>query len=98
LLTGLDDLLDVFVSLIDTSKTGRLGATTKVAIQSLLDMPIEVFDRNHREAAMKSLVAGLPGESDKAEAVGVEYWRSVLALMIKLMERPTFYEVSGIIG
>ncbi|KAK4169282.1 nucleolar pre-ribosomal-associated protein 2 [Cladorrhinum sp. PSN259] len=87
-----DVLLDVFVSLIDTSKAGRLGATIKVAIQSLLDMPIEVFDRNHREAAMKSLVARLPGESDKAEAVGVEYWRSVLALMIKLMERPTFYE------
>ncbi len=42
---------------------------------------------------MKSLISHLPGGSDKAEAIGTEYWRPVLSLMVKLMGRPTFYEV-----
>lgn len=66
---------------------------TKIAIQFLLDVPPEALSRGQREAAMKSLVAHLPGDSDKAESIGTEYWKPVLSLMIKLMERPTFYEV-----
>lgn len=44
---------------------------------------------------MMSLVSHLPGDSDKPEKTGAEYWKSVLSLMIKLMGRPTFYEVWG---
>lgn len=79
--------------MIDTSKTGRLGHSTKVAIQFLLGVPVEILSRTQREAAMKALVSHLPKESDKAEAIGTEYWKPVLSLMVKLMGRPTFYEV-----
>ncbi|KAK4227893.1 nucleolar pre-ribosomal-associated protein 2 [Podospora fimiseda] len=87
-----DALLDAFISLIDTSIAGRGGRSTNVGIRSLLAIPFEALRSNHRGAAMKALVAHLPGESDKAEAIGVEYWRSVLALMVKLMGRPARYE------
>jgi nucleolar pre-ribosomal-associated protein 2 len=86
-------LIETILSMIDTSKAGRLGPRTKTAVQFLLDLPVEVLSRSQREAAMKLLVSHLPGESDKAEAIGLEYWMSVLGLMIKLMGRPTFYEV-----
>ncbi|KAL2164101.1 hypothetical protein VTH06DRAFT_3315 [Thermothelomyces fergusii] len=88
----MDSLLNTIISMIDTSKTGRLGPSTKVAIQFFLGIPIEILNRTQREAAMKALVSHLPGESDKAEAIGTEYWKPVLSLMIKLMGRPTFYE------
>ena len=79
--------------MIDTSKAGRSGPQTKIAIRFLLDVPPEVLSRTQREAAMKSLVSHLPADSDKVEAVATEYWKLVLSLMIKLMGRPTFYEV-----
>jgi nucleolar pre-ribosomal-associated protein 2 len=86
-------LIETIISMIDTSKAGRLGPQTKTAIQFLLDVPVEVLSRPQREAAMKSLVSHLPGESDKAEAIGPQYWMLVLSLMVKVMGRPTFYEV-----
>lgn len=79
--------------MIDTSKAGRSGPRTKVAVQFLLDVPSEALSRSQREAVMKALVSHLPGDSDKSEAIGAEDWKSVLSLMIKLMGRPTFYEV-----
>jgi len=88
-----DSLVDTVISMIDTSKAGRSGPSTRVAVRFLLDVPVEVLSRPQREAAMKALVSYLPAESDKAEAVGTEYWKSVLSLMVKLMGRPTFYEV-----
>ncbi|KAL2145140.1 hypothetical protein VTI28DRAFT_7890 [Corynascus sepedonium] len=88
----MDSLVDTVISMIDTSKAGRSGPSTRVAVRFLLDVPVEVLSRPQREAAMKALVSYLPAESDKAEAVGTEYWKSVLSLMVKLMGRPTFYE------
>jgi nucleolar pre-ribosomal-associated protein 2 len=79
--------------MVDTSKAGRSGSSTKIAIQFLLGVPIEVLSRTQREAVMKSLVTHLPKDSDKVEAVGPEYWKPALSLMVKLMARPTFYEV-----
>ena len=77
----------------DTSKAGRSGPQTSIAIQFLLNVPDEVLSRTQRETAMKSLVSHLPSDSDKAEAIGTEYWKLVLSLMVKLMGRSTFYEV-----
>jgi nucleolar pre-ribosomal-associated protein 2 len=82
--------------MVDTSKAGRSGPSTKVAVQFLLGVPIEVLSRTQREAVMKALVSHLPGDSDKVDAIGTEFWRPVLSLMIKLMGRPTFYEVCSI--
>jgi nucleolar pre-ribosomal-associated protein 2 len=79
--------------MVDTSKAGRSGPQTSIAIQFLLNVPDEVLSRTQRETAMKSLVSHLPSESDKAEAIGTEYWKLVLSLMVKLMGRSTFYEV-----
>ncbi|GAB1320138.1 Urb2/Npa2 family-domain-containing protein [Madurella fahalii] len=88
----MDLLIDALISQINTSKTGWQGPSTKVAIQFLLDVPAEALSRTQREAAMKSLVSHLPGDSDKPENIGPEYWKPVLSLMVKLMRRPTFYE------
>ncbi|KAL2137354.1 hypothetical protein VTI74DRAFT_3294 [Chaetomium olivicolor] len=88
----MDLLIETVISMVDTSKAGRSGPATKIAVQFLLDIPAEVLSRAQREAAMKALVAHLPQDSDKAEAIGTEYWKSVLSLMVKLMSRPTFYE------
>jgi len=79
--------------MITASKAGKSGPQTKIAIQFLLDIPPEAASRSQREAAMKSLISHLPGDSDKAKAAGAEYWKLVLSLMVKLMGRPTFYEV-----
>ena len=86
-------LIDTVISMVDTSKTGRSGPSTRIAMEFLLGVPNEVLSRTQREAAMRSLVTHLPRDSDKVEAVGPEYWRSALSLMVKLMGRPTFYEV-----
>ncbi len=86
-------LIETVTSMIDTSKTGRSGLQTRIAVRFLLDVPPETLSRSQREAAMKSLISHLPGDSDKAEPIGTEYWRPVLSLMVKLMGRPTFYEV-----
>jgi len=91
--THTDSLLETMISLVDTSKSGKTGNATKIAIQFLLDTPIETLSRPQREAIMKALVAHLPEESDKVKTIGPEYWRPVLSLMVKLMSRPTFYEV-----
>ncbi|KXX74992.1 Nucleolar pre-ribosomal-associated protein 2 [Madurella mycetomatis] len=85
-------LIDAVISQINTSKAGRQRSSTKVAIQFLLDVPTEVLSRTQREAAMKSLVSHLPGDSDKPVNIAPEYWKPALSLMIKLMEKPTFYE------
>ncbi|KAJ4304062.1 hypothetical protein N0V88_001671 [Collariella sp. IMI 366227] len=87
-----DMLIDTVISMVDTSKASRSGCATKIAIQFLSDVPSEVLSRTQREAAMKALVSHLPKDSDKAEAIGTEHWKSVLSLMVKLMSRPTFYE------
>ncbi|KAK4123227.1 hypothetical protein N657DRAFT_672237 [Parathielavia appendiculata] len=88
----MDTLIETMISMIHTSKSGRLWPQTKTAIQVLLGVPTEVLSRTQREAAMKSLVSHLPGESDKPDAIAPDYWMSVLSLMVKLMRRPTFYE------
>ncbi|KAK4039203.1 nucleolar pre-ribosomal-associated protein 2 [Parachaetomium inaequale] len=88
----MDLLIDTVISMVDTSKAGRSGPSTKIAMEFLLGVPIEVLSRTQREAAMKSLVTHLPRDSDKVEAVGPEYWRLALSLMVKVMGRPTFYE------
>lgn len=79
--------------MIETSNADKLGPQTNIAIQFLLDVPVEAMSRSQREAAMKSLVSHLPRDSDKAVAIGADQWKLILSLMVKLMGRPTFYEV-----
>ncbi|KAK4143832.1 nucleolar pre-ribosomal-associated protein 2 [Dichotomopilus funicola] len=90
---GLMDLLiKAITMMIDTSKKGRSDLGTMVAIHFLLRVPIEIFNRNQREAVMKALVSQLPGDAEKVKDGESEYWTPALSLMVKLMERPTFYE------
>jgi hypothetical protein len=65
---------------------------TEISVKFLLDTPIETLTRPQRETAMSSLVLNLAG-GKKSRVVGVEHLDSVLSLMIKLMSRPTFYDV-----
>lgn len=88
-----DLLIQTFTMMIDPSKMGRTNRTTTIAISFLLRLPIELLNRNQREAVMKALVLQLPGDADKVKDDESEYWTAVLSLMVKLMERPTFYEV-----
>jgi len=43
---------------------------------------------------MKQLVSQLPWEQRKKEELQPDCWRCVLSLMVRLMEMPTFYDVS----
>ncbi|KAK4190380.1 nucleolar pre-ribosomal-associated protein 2 [Podospora australis] len=84
-------LIDTIIPLVDTSKSARLNPSTKAAVQFLLESA-EALDRRQRGAVMKSLMMHLPQTSDKAEAIGMDFWKPVLSLMVKLMEEPTYYE------
>jgi len=85
------------VSLIELKAPGQLSASANGAVIFLLDMPIEAINRPQRETAMKRLVSlfrksrgqsiGKPSPGEK------QGWQSILSLMVKLMEMPTFYEV-----
>ncbi|KAK0673862.1 Urb2/Npa2 family-domain-containing protein [Cercophora samala] len=85
-------LIDTVLNVIDESKAGTFPPSTKDAVLFLLDAPMETLGRIQREATMKTLIAHVPQISKKGAALGVEYWKPVLSLMIKLMEEPTFYE------
>ncbi|KAL2270409.1 hypothetical protein VTJ83DRAFT_2593 [Remersonia thermophila] len=87
----MDLLVDIVISMIGAAKENLPRSQGRIAVQFLLDVPDEVLSRAQREAAMKSLVSRLPKESD-ADALDAQTWRLVLSLMIKLMNRPTFYE------
>ncbi|KAK3333475.1 Urb2/Npa2 family-domain-containing protein [Cercophora scortea] len=84
-------LVDQMISLIDTTKNGGSLASTRVAVQFLRNVPAEVMARQQREATMERLILQLPQNSDVPESIGTGYWQPVLSLMVKLMEKPTFY-------
>ncbi|KAK0630766.1 Urb2/Npa2 family-domain-containing protein [Bombardia bombarda] len=84
-------LIDQMIALTDTASAGASPLSTKVAIQFLLDTPAEVLDRQQREACMERLVSQLARDQDSLHSAAPGYWTPVLGLMIKLMERPTFY-------
>ncbi|KAK0709164.1 Urb2/Npa2 family-domain-containing protein [Lasiosphaeria miniovina] len=86
------ELLETMISRIDSSKSRRSSSTTRVAVQFLLDVPMDALSRSQREDIMKRLVLPLCRNQDKPEKVGVEFWKPVLSLMVKLMGRPTFYD------
>jgi nucleolar pre-ribosomal-associated protein 2 len=75
------------INMIEKSE-GLSSPKTRSAIDFLLDVPSECLDRSQREAIMKSLV---PYTSDRVNA---GCWLATLSLMVKVMGRPTFYEVS----
>ena len=76
------------------SKSARSTLQTMMGIRYLLHTPSAAIDRPQRENTMKRLVSQLPTRTNKAEPVGMAHWRPALSLMAKLMEKPTFYEVS----
>lgn len=84
------------ISLIVASKSKSVRSTeeTRIGIQYLLETPTEAIDRTQREEIMKRLVGQLPTRTNKAEPIGMAYWRPALSLMVKVMEKPTFYDVS----
>ncbi|KAK0732733.1 Urb2/Npa2 family-domain-containing protein [Apiosordaria backusii] len=87
-----DTLIDTVITVIDESEAGTFKPSTKDAVLFLLSAPMETLSRSQREAIMKTLIAHLPRASKKGGGLGVEYWKPVLSLMIKLMEEPTFYD------
>jgi nucleolar pre-ribosomal-associated protein 2 len=90
---AIDLLVERVIPLIDIPKAGGLGSSTKLAVQFLLHVPIETLTRSQRETAMKALVSCFSKDLNKVEGHGPDYWKPALSLMVKLMGRPTFYEV-----
>ncbi|KAK3692668.1 Urb2/Npa2 family-domain-containing protein [Podospora appendiculata] len=88
-------LVDQMISLVDTTKNGGSLASTRVAVQFLLDVPADIMARQQREATMERLILQLPQNPDVPESIGTGYWQPVLSLMVKLMEKPTFYVDMG---
>ncbi|KAK0710990.1 Urb2/Npa2 family-domain-containing protein [Lasiosphaeris hirsuta] len=87
-------LVDTVISLIQPfkgAKSSKATPSTKAAVQFLINVPVEVLNRNQREACMKRLISQLP-KKGKYDDNGLEYWRYVLSLMVKLMGSSTFYE------
>lgn len=84
------------VSLIVSSKSKSVRSTyqTRIGIQYLLQTPTEAIDRAQRENIMKRLVGQLLAKTNKTEPIGMAHWRPTLSLMVKVMEKPTFYDVS----
>lgn len=58
----------------------------QAAIQSLTQLPLEVFTKKERERIMQSWSLDVLTESP-------ECYPAVLALKLKIMHRPTFYKV-----
>jgi len=85
------------VSVIELKAPGQLSASANGAVIFLLDIPAEAISRPQRETAMKRLVSLF--RKSRGQSIGVpspgekQGWQSVLSLMVKLMEMPTFYEV-----
>ncbi|KAK1828412.1 nucleolar pre-ribosomal-associated protein 2 [Podospora conica] len=92
----IDAVVNKAISLIvaskSKSKSVRSTYATKIGIQYLLSTPTEAIDRPQREDIMKRLVGQLPTRTNKTEPIGMAYWRPALSLMVKVMEKPTFYD------
>ena len=88
-----DDLIDRLTAVIEENKAGLSSSTSQSAILLLLDIPIELILRERRETLFKALVG--KSRRDKKHELPVGCWKTVLSLMVKLMGRPTFYEVRG---
>lgn len=68
------------------------------AIQSLLQLPLEIFSKRNREQVMIkwSPVSEEASAEKTEESKLVPADPAVLSLKIKIMQRPTFYEVSNL--
>lgn len=76
--------------LCDTTET----ETNDTAVQSLLRLPIDVFPRAIRERVMKGwLPTTSPENPERFTIESTALNPDVLSLKIKIMNRPTFYEV-----
>lgn len=63
------------------------------AFRALLQLPVEIFSKKDRECVMTKWMSDSVEASQKLEFSVVE--PAVLSLEIKVMSRPTFYEVRG---
>jgi len=68
-------------------------ANNQMAIRSLIELPLDVFSKKERERIMK---AWLPSSSQQNTDLSYESTAldpQVLALKVKIMHRPSLYEV-----
>ncbi|KAK5664080.1 hypothetical protein OQA88_294 [Cercophora sp. LCS_1] len=63
-------------------------------IRFLLDIPSELISRGQREALMEKLLGGQTMGSTR----GLGHWRLALALMVKIMGMPTYYNGLSLTG
>jgi hypothetical protein len=72
----------------------KASSNNSLVIKSLLQVPIERFLRRDRERVMKSWLPNPENEQTKETALGsAPLENNVLGLKVKIMKRPTFYEV-----
>ncbi|CRJ91499.1 hypothetical protein BN1708_009339 [Verticillium longisporum] len=88
------DIIDhVIEALTSGSKSSPWeDASTSAALKALIDTPNELLSRPQRERIMETLMLQRRKMKSKTEKVSASTWNLVLGLMVKLMQRSTFYE------
>lgn len=72
--------------------SNSLEVLNTLAFRALLQLPLDVFSKNNRESIMKKWM------SDSSESIrDLAVDPAVLSLKIKVLNRPTFYEVSAML-
>ncbi|PNH34853.1 hypothetical protein VD0002_g5480 [Verticillium dahliae] len=67
-------------------------ASTRAALKALINTPSELLSRPQRESIMETLMLQRRKMKSKTEKVSASTWNLVLGLMVKVMQRSTFYE------
>ncbi|EEY20792.1 conserved hypothetical protein [Verticillium alfalfae VaMs.102] len=67
-------------------------ASTSAALKALINTPNELLSRAQRERIMETLMLQRRKMKSKTEKVSASTWNLVLGLMVKVMQRSTFYE------
>ena len=69
-------------------------ASNKMAIQSLIALPLDVFSKKERERIMKAWLPSSPDQQTTDPLYGpMALDPQVLALKVKILHRPILYEV-----
>ena len=87
-------IIDVMLSnaTTDVNPLVKSSTTNAFAVQCLLQLPIEVFSRNHRERVMKQWLPNPDNVNDIQSALWAPLDNAILGLKVKIMQRSTVYE------
>lgn len=100
LIQSLDQLIDTMLNCQSNSDNPMMRSQTNnsFAVRSLLALPLDRFSKSDRERIILSWLPATSENNKKLTYESTALDEGVLSLKIKIMKRPTFYEVSDISG